>query len=152
MNEAMEALKSAECSSFNGLLRASKYILKDNSLNRLRMIGILHDFEHIDEYFENEVWEASASNSEAVNYDQLVQSAFFPALNMKFTKRENPLQIVSAIDKQVRKLRMEMLLFQQNISKASLDKNKKSALGCYMERSLRTLNFEQQSLRQGDLE
>ena len=71
------------------------------------MINILHDFENIDKHIDQR-----PTN----DVEELVWNAFFPQIQMTFSQKENPMEIVNAIDKNLKMLKVELLLLQQNTS------------------------------------
>ena len=46
-NDTIKQVKEQECNTFQGLLRGAQRVLKDDALGRLKLIGILHDFDNI---------------------------------------------------------------------------------------------------------
>ena len=53
--------------------------------------------------------------------NEVIQNAFFPKLQMAFSKKENPLEIAQHLEKHDFTLRKEMLLFQTKLNSKKLN-------------------------------
>lgn len=105
------------------------------------MIGILHDFHNIKNYIVDVDSSIDSTSMLSPDTDELVQKAFFPTLKMTFSRRENPMQIVNSLDKKLRELKMEMMLFEQLIPRTPLNRNKQGIVGGFMKRQLHMLDY-----------
>ena len=123
------------------LLKSSKEILQNDAHGRLKLIGWMHDFENIDENIEEYQDELSGTGP-PVPVSKLVKNAFFPKLQMKFSERENPLDIVAQLERYDLNLKKEMLYFQQNIDQRNLNSRQVGVLGGYMSRTLAQMPIE----------
>ena len=93
------------------------------------MIAWLHDFERIDinlAAYKKEL-EAEKDNlltynpSNYINMDSLTRQVFFPKLDMTFSQRENPLDIVESLKAKHQVMRRELLLQHQLIEKYKMN-------------------------------
>ena len=123
------------------LLKSSREILQNDAHGRLKLIGWMHDFENIDENIEEYQDELSGTGP-PVPVSKLVKNAFFPKLQMKFSERENPLDIVAQLERYDLNLKKEMLYFQQNIDQRNLNSRQVGVLGGYMSRTLAQMPIE----------
>ena len=112
-------LEQTQCSNLPQLMKQAHRIFEHDALARLRMVKFLHDFENAQsnislvqaEFSQFSTLQQSFAHGSFIDFDELVHDVFFPQIKMEFSHKENPLQIVKAMEKQYGILREEMLLF-----------------------------------------
>lgn len=127
---------------------AAERIFKHDSLGRLKMIQMLHDFEDIRKHIDdlpNQTRESGVEiklDATEEELDQLVWDAFFPKLRMSFSHQENPLDLQSALDRQIKALKIEILLVHQSMDIRKANRNQLEVMGGLLNRHLKQIDLE----------